>query len=164
MKYEIEIEGVPEEWEPVGYRMVDVGEHYLDGSESGIFVNTCTPEIMPLRPAVVVSKKTRKYDWSKVHGDVLVENKKINCLQPRSWFPNKSEAIAGFYKVWQVNPGVCPVDPEGTVVEVELVCGTKMQGLANEFTWLKGVNRNESRFGYVVAQWRFIRLDDGVEF
>lgn len=135
MKYEIDIEGVPEGYEPTSAKVVD----------------TATENCVAV---IALRRKVRKYDWSKTLNDVLVigENGHI--------YPNDGIRPRGLYAGWQPNiNGKCPVDPDASVVRVKYAdrrVGSEV--LAGAVCWSYG-------FGAAtVIAYQFIRLADGVEW
>lgn len=149
-KYTIDIEGVPEGWEPVRYDRSQTGDHYLNELGEHFVDNG------PHYHGIILRKKTRRYDWSKVDGDVLFVAKGGGIWR----YDDIDRAdIHSFEDGWQVNPGVCPVDPDGTIVEVEFAEGRSETRGAGDFNFAKEGRPTRS----IITQWRFIRFAEGIE-
>lgn len=143
MKYEIEIEGLPEGYEPTAAKVV----------------NTATENCVAV---IALRRKVRKYDWSKTLGDVLVTNSnftyaKRSTLEIDDNIKPGSIVIAS---VWQPNlDGKCPVDPDASIVRVKTSDGNELEDLAaNIKTW------HAQNFSVQIVAWQFVRLADGYEW
>ncbi len=140
MKYEIEIDGLPEGWEICGNRL-DGFVANNDGNSASGFLK------LSLR------RKVRKYDWSKTLDDVLV------VVNSHPGFYTKAgirhSQIDGIAPVWQPNiHGKCPVDPEASIVRVRAGGGREQEDSASAFIWDNGI----------ITAWQFLRLADGYEW
>lgn len=148
MKYEIEIPIVPEGWEPVAFRGAVCGENYINFRG---LVDECTRELEPAgQQVLIVKRKTRKYDWSKTHKDVLIVDMNGDMhTQPK--YPVQPYRNMQMAEVWQPNiTDECPVDPDACIVEVVYVDGEFGFGFASRFNWPS------------VKRWRFVKLVEGV--
>ncbi len=151
MKHEIEIEGLPEGWEPVAFRPNKDEEFFMGSSGRPEALDTGTNI-----PRLIVRRKTRKYDWSKTLEDVLVKdgNGRLMpfsaCNHPTKWLS----------ELWQPNiHGTCPVDPEASMVRLKHSSGEVTdEVIAKHVHW-----RLDGTYGAVLA-WQFIRLSDGYEW
>lgn len=146
MKYEIEIPIVPEGWEPVAFRVAARGENYINFRG---LVDECTPEPKHLGLALIIKRKTRKYDWYKTHKDVLVFDNEDERIRTYSGDIFQGSMIA---RVWQPNiTDECPVDPDACIVEAVYIDGNcHLPKLAEKVRWPR------------VKRWRFVKLAEGV--
>lgn len=148
MKYEIEIEGLPEGWEPVAVAIP--GEDEKIWTSKGI---VSAVSAIHCEPALIVRRKVRKYDWSKTLDDVLVYDDDGHI------YPHDCTRPRGFYTGWQPNiHGKCPVDPDASIVNVRFMDGDEDEGKASTFAW------GHSFHPGTIVSWQFIRLADGVEW
>lgn len=140
-RHEIDIEGLPEGYEPVKATYI--------GATLG---KTETHSLM-----LEMRRKVRKYDHSKTDDDVLVRWKGRAGCYPKVTLAD--EAVGEIPPYWQPNiHGKCPVDGDACIVRVRLANGIEIEDVANKITW-------EIRIGYDdVVRWQFIRLADGYEW
>jgi hypothetical protein len=139
-RHEIDIEGLPDGWEPVKATYI--------GAALG---KTETHSLM-----LEMRRKVRKYRWEITLPDVLVAKSPQHVVfgllghQP----PDAGMVIA---PIWQPNiHGKCPVDGEACIVRVKRADGSEYTALANNITWEFTSNP--------ILGWQFIRLVDGVEW
>lgn len=150
MKHEIEIEGLPEGWDPVAVAVPGEGEKIW--TAKGI---VSTVSAIHCEPALIVRRKVRKYDWSKTESQVLC----VSSGVPGFWL--SCDQVGGtkrLAKVWQPNiHGVCPVDPVASIVRVRLADGQEYEILAGNIGW-------GTRIINPIVAYQFVRLADGVEW
>lgn len=146
MKYEIEIEGLPEDIEPVAYAFPRKGDLIVKaGTDQVSIEGPINYNFIERR--LIVRRKTRKYDWNKTLDDVLVKNgngklmRLGDCAHPTKWLSD----------LWQPNiHGKCPVDKEASIVRI--LGGSEKGDLASMMDWK------------LVEAWQFIRLADSYEW
>jgi hypothetical protein len=146
-RHEIDIEGLPEGWTPVSLKSglpCENGAILPDGTATVM----CT---------LIVRRKVRKYDHKKTLPDVLVTS-----LSPDDVFLLQKKCVASLCRiadVWQPNiAGICPVDPEASIVRVRVADGTFDEALAAKFIWTLDGEDDD------ITAWQFIRLADGWEW
>lgn len=151
-EFKIQIEGLPNGWEPVAIAVPGEGEKIWTskGIVSAVSAIHC-------EPALIVRSKIKKYDWSKTLDDVLVIASAEGMYRYRDK-RDKAKWIAG---VWQPNiHGKCPVDPNSCIIRVRFADGSEAEGVpdseAFEWSLLAGPS--------MVVAWQLIRLADGVEW
>lgn len=137
MKYEIEIDGLPEGWAPVGFRF---GSNRDTENYTGY---------IGFGGALICKRVLKKYDWSKTLDDVLVLDGNGN-VHPCGGADSKI-----IYGGWQHSiHRKCPVDPEASVVRVKRNDGSEEVILASKINW--GC--------WTVIGWRFEYLAGGYEW
>lgn len=149
MKYEIEIEGLPEGWEPVAFRApTDTDDGWIARTgeilekKRGYFTN---------EPRLILRRTTKKYDWSKTLDDVLVRGTGMQFFQLCAAKHKQFDIPV----IWQPNiHGKCPVDPEASIVLVMDLDGDTYEDIAGAIDW-------SVENAYC---WQFVRLADGVEW
>lgn len=156
MKYDIEIDGLPDGWEPVNYAVPQRGDYYID-SMDGI-INGPAVTDWDVQRRIIVRRKVQKYDWSKTLSDVLVLRK----FREGAWsLLGARGEQSGLALCWQPNiHGKCPVDPDRCVIRVRFADGSEAEGVPNSdaFEWslLAGPS--------MIVAYQFIRLADNVEW
>ena len=109
MKYEIEIDGLPDGYEP---------------AEKGFYNGGLMIITISLR------RKVRKYDWSKTLDEVLVISNNGHI------YPNDGIRPRELYTGWQPNiHGNCPVDPGACIVRVKDTDGNLYEDIAEAIDW-----------------------------
>lgn len=155
-KHTIEIEGLPEGYEPVAFRVPMKTERWIDSE--GDVVNPNLNDYYPKVPRLIVRRKVRKYDWGKTHSGTLV----TRVDQDGYWTCGISFALgkqACIADLWQPNiHGKCPVDGEACWVRVRYLSGDIGEVAANILDWSLSADE-----GTVIA-WQFLRLADGYEW
>lgn len=161
MKYEIEIKGLPEGWEPERFGIPKEKDTIITRDGTIIAVKDMIDP--PCGPRLIVRRKVSKYDWSKTLDDVLVSDSSTLYGAPIA--VKKGELMPGvdwkirIASVWQPNiHGCCPVDPDASIVRVRFMDGDERESLARNFIW---------KFSFhpgVIISYQFIRLSDNVEW
>jgi len=98
MKYEIEIEGLPEGWEPVAYRHPADDEDVLIEGEirKGRNTNKCYEQLIikKKQPRRIVLEETETYKTDTNSGYVLLDGKRIDYLLA-------GQSLAPPHKIWR---------------------------------------------------------------
>lgn len=143
--HEIEIEGLPEGYEPV----------------KATYIGAALGKTETHTLALEIRRKVRKYDWSKTLDDVLIgftEGAQIyQFIQIDAPYPLHMRIAT----IWQPNiHGKCPVDGEACHVKLKFSDGHEWHGKASEYEWS---HPKDGTFPALIA-WQFIRLADGYEW
>lgn len=138
-RHEIEIEGLPEGYEPV----------------KATYIGAALGKTETHTLALEIRRKVRKYDHSKTLDDVLV----ITSTEGMYRYRDKRDKTTGIAGVLQPNiHGRCPVDPEASIVRVMHLNGATFESLASDVNWAIGCEDDD------VIAWQFLSLADGYEW
>ncbi len=154
-RHEIDIEGLPEGWEPVRVGTPAEGDSIL--SPDGDIIPVCMEIHQYCRLCLIVRRKVRKYDHSKTDDDVLVRWKGRAGCHPKVTLAD--EAVGDIPPYWQPNiHGRCPVDGEACIVRVRYMSGDEREVAAHILDWSLSFHEG------TVTAYQFIRLADGYKW
>lgn len=109
---------------------------------------------------LVATPIKKVYDWNKTGNQTLVESQ-AGGLDEYGAMPRAE--LHAIHQGWQVHlGGVCPVDPEASIVEVILRDGRKVKDLASDLNWDHN-KPGEFRDLDIIA-YHFVKLADGYDW
>lgn len=153
MKYDIEVEGLPDGWELVSYAVPKKGDYYIDSMDD--VINGPAVTDWDVQRRIIVRRKVRKYDWSKTIDDVLTLRIGWEEVGMRHLHKQDAHYKVKLAEAWQPNiHGKCPVDPDASVIRVKRNDGAEEVAIAKKFNWAS----------WTIIGWKFEYLADGVEW
>lgn len=157
MKYNIEVDGLPDGWEPVSYAVPKWGDYYIDSMDN-IIIGPAVVDL-DVQRRIIVRRKVRKYDWSKTLDDVLTLRIGWEEVGMRHLHKQDAHYKVKLAEAWQPNiHGKCPVDPEACIVRVRYMSGDVSEVAAHIIDWSLSVDEG------TVTAWKFVHLADKVEW